>query len=146
LSRNDDNENREDVVKLEGGCHCGKVRYEGEGEPMMKRQCHCRECPYISGGSTNMFLIMPIAGFKYPKDTPKQFRRTDLECAVECCAECGTHLVSRPPGLPGVVVKVGTLEDPSLFDGPQIAICTMDKQPYHHVPEGMPSFERLPQR
>jgi len=54
--------------------------------------------------------------------------------------------VTRPPGLPAVVVKVGTLDDPSLFDGPQIAIYTVDKQPYHHVPEGMPSFERLPAR
>jgi hypothetical protein len=135
-------------MKLEGGCYCGKVRYQAEGEPMMKAQCHCRECQYISGGSTNMFLIMPIAGFNYTKDTPKQFKRTDLERAVtrEFCAECGTHLVTRPPGLPGVVVKVGTLDDPSLFDGPQIAIYTVDKQPYHHVPEGMPSFERLPQR
>jgi hypothetical protein len=27
-----------------------------------------------------------------------------------------------------------------------MAIFTVDKQPYHHVPEGMPSFERLPGR
>jgi len=27
------------------------VRYVAEGEPMMKAQCHCRECQYISGGS-----------------------------------------------------------------------------------------------
>jgi hypothetical protein len=30
---------RKDVMRLEGGCYCGKVRYqpgrEGEGEPMM---------------------------------------------------------------------------------------------------------------
>ena len=52
-------------MKLEGGCYCGKVRYVAEGEPMMKAQCHCRECQYITGGSTNMFLVMPIAGFKY---------------------------------------------------------------------------------
>ena len=49
-------------------------------------------------------------------------------------------------GLPVVVLKVGTLDDPALFDGPQIAIYTVDKQPFHHVPEGMPAFERLPQR
>jgi hypothetical protein len=54
--------------------------------------------------------------------------------------------VTRPPGLPAIVLKVGTLDDPSLFGSPQIAIYTIDKQPYHHVPEGMPSFERLPQR
>ena len=46
-------------MKLEGGCYCGKVRHVAEGEPMMKAQCHCRECQYITGGSTNMFLVMP---------------------------------------------------------------------------------------
>src|ERR1700682_5591286 len=92
-------------MKLEGGCYCGKVRYEAEGEPMMKAQCHCRECQYISGGSTNMFVLMPIAGFKYTGETPKQFKRTDLERAVtrEFCAECGTHVVTRPPGLPTII-------------------------------------------
>ena len=58
-------------MKLEGGCYCGKVRYVAEGEPMMKAQCHCRECQYITGGSTNMFLVMPIAGFKYTRPSPE---------------------------------------------------------------------------
>jgi hypothetical protein len=93
-------------------------------------------------------MLMPPDGFSYTQGTPKQFTRSDLEHAVtrEFCAECGTHVVTRPPGLPAVVVKVGTLDDPSLFGGPQIAIYTVDKQPYHHVPEGMPAFERLPAR
>jgi hypothetical protein len=135
-------------MKLEGGCYCGAVRYKSEGEPMMKAQCHCRECQYISGGSPNMFVLMPLDGFSYTKGTPKKFKRSDLEYAVtrEFCAECGTHLVTRPQALPALVLKVGTLDDPSLFDGPQAAIYTIDKQPFHQIPDGLPAFERLPPR
>ena|SRR5690348_5297648 len=132
-------------MKLEGGCYCGAVRYAAEGEPMMKAQCHCRECQYMTGGGPNMFMAMPLDGFKYTKGTPKQFSRTDLERPVtrEFCAECGTHLVTRVPGLPAVVLKVGTLDDPTVF-APQAAIYTVDKQPFHHIPADMPAFERLP--
>src|SRR5665213_415955 len=139
---------QEDIMKLERGCYCGKVRYMAEGEPMMKAQCHCRECQYISGGAPNMFALMPIAGFSYSKGTPKQFARSDLENAVtrEFCAECGTHLVTRRPGLPAVVLKIGTLDDPAMFGNPQMAIYTIDKRPFHHIPEELATFERLPKR
>lgn len=135
-------------MKLEGGCYCRKVRYVAEGEPMLKAQCHCRECQYISGGSPNMFMLMPPDGFSYTAGTPKQFTRSDLERAVtrEFCAECGTHLATRRPGLAAVILKIGTLDDPSLFGGPQMAIYTIDKQSFHQIPDGLPTFERLPKR
>jgi hypothetical protein len=84
---------------------------------------------------------------QYTRGTPRQFTRKDLERAVtrEFCPDCGTHLVTRLPDMPAVVIKVGTLDDPSLFT-PQMAIYTVDKQAFHTIPEGMPAFERLPPR
>jgi hypothetical protein len=133
-------------MKLEGGCYCGKVRYVAEGEPVRKGQCHCRECQFITGGAPNMFVVMPSAGFAYTRGAPKPFTRSDLERPVtrEFCPDCGTHLATRPPGRPVVVVKVGTLDDPGLYGGPQMAIFTIDKQPFHQIPEGLPAFERMP--
>ncbi len=135
-------------MRLEGGCYCGQVRYVAEGEPMLRAQCHCRECQYISGGSPNMFMAMPPKGFHYSKGAPKQFSRSDLENAVtrEFCAECGTHLVTRRPDLPAIILKIGTLDDPSLFGVPQMAIFTVDRQIFHQIPEGLPTFERMPPR
>jgi hypothetical protein len=48
--------------------------------------------------------------------------------------------------LPAAILKVGTLDDPALFGTPQMAIFTIDKQALHQIPEGLPSFERLPKR
>lgn len=135
-------------MTFEGGCYCGSLRYAAEGEPVMKGQCHCRECQYISGGAPQMFLVLPAAGFRYTKGEPKAYKRSDLEKPVtrEFCPECGTHLITRRPDMPMVIVKVGTLDDPSQFGTPQMAIYTCDKQPFHLIPDGMPAFERMPSR
>jgi hypothetical protein len=135
-------------MTFEGGCYCGEVRYRADGEPLLRAQCHCRECQYLSGGGPNLFLLMPPAGFSYTRGTPRQFTRAGLEAAVtrEFCGECGTHLTTRRPGLPAVVLKVGTLDDPAAFGGPSMAIYTIDRQPFHEIPQGLPSFERLPPR
>jgi hypothetical protein len=133
------------MMKLEGGCYCGNVRFVAEGEPVMRGMCHCRECQYISGGGANLFFLMPAAGVSYTKGAPKQFKRTDLEQAVtrEFCGDCGTHMITKPAAFPFAVIKVGTLDDPKVFE-PAVAIYTVDKQPFHVIPEGMPAFERLP--
>jgi hypothetical protein len=140
--------NHDDALKLEGGCYCGALRYVAEGTPLLKGQCHCRECQYISGGAPHMFMLMPSDGFRYVKGQPRRFTRSDLERPVtrEFCAECGTHLITRRPGIPAVILKVGTLDDPSLFGAPQMAIFTVDKQAFHQIPEGLPTFERMPTR
>ena len=133
-------------MRMEGGCYCGAVRYAAEGKPMLKAQCHCRECQYISCGAPNMFLLTRPGDFRYTKGQPKSFSRSDIENPVtrEFCAECGTHLTTLRPGLDAVVLKVGTLDDPSLFGAPRMAIFTVDKQVFHHIPDGMPAFERMP--
>jgi len=133
-------------MQLEGGCYCGDVRFHVDGDALFQGQCHCRECQYASGGHPNAVIGMPDAGFSYTRGTPKRFARSDIDNAVtrEFCGECGTQLMALSPGLPGVrLIKVGTLDDPSVFS-PQMAIFLVDKQTFHHVPEGIPTFERGP--
>ena len=134
-------------MELEGGCYCGAVRYKTDGEAMFKGQCHCRECQYGSGGSPNVVMAMPESGFSYTKGAPAAFRRPDLDNPVtrEFCSTCGTQLVSKTSAVPGaVLIKVGTLDDPSVFGQPQMAIFTIDQQSFHQIPDGIPTFERTP--
>ncbi|GJL95871.1 MAG: hypothetical protein DHS20C05_22760 [Hyphococcus sp.] len=131
---------------LEGGCYCGAVRFKADGKPRLKAQCHCRQCQHISGGAPQYFMLMPTEGFTYTDGTPKTFKKPGLENPVtrEFCGDCGTHLITRRPGLDGIILKAGTLDDPAIFKAPHMAIFTEDLQPFHHIPEGIPSFEKLP--
>ena len=133
-------------MKFEGGCYCRRLRYEAEGKPRLKAQCHCRECQYISGGGPNFYMLMSPDGFRYIAGTPKTFARDDLPEPVtrEFCENCGTHIATRRLDMNFVILKVGTLDDPGLYGAPRMAIFTIDKQPFHQIAEGVPTFERLP--
>ncbi|MCV6594726.1 MAG: GFA family protein [Silicimonas sp.] len=132
---------------MQGGCYCGEIRYEVTGEPVLRSQCHCRECQYITGGGANFFLLVPNEAFSYTTGAPQDFARTDLEAPVtrQFCPTCGTHLVTRLASRPLTVVKVGTLDDPAGdYGAPQMAIHMADAQPFHLVDADVARFDRLP--
>lgn len=134
-----------DIPTFTGRCYCGALAYSVAAEPMAKAQCHCRECQYISGGGPNFFMVLPQRAFTWTKGTPATFARADLETPVtRCfCGSCGTHITTELPDGARVVLKVGTLDDPTLYGGPNAAIYTVDRQPFHLIAEGIPAFERL---
>jgi len=136
-------------MTITGGCYCGAVRYEAQGEPITHGQCNCRECQYISGGAENLFMIVPSAGFRYVKGEPKSFTRPDLERPVtrQFCGECGTHLCTRTPRTDAIVIlKVGALDDPTVYAGPQSVIWASEAQAFHIMPPGVPTFDGFPPR
>lgn len=135
------------MSKITGGCYCGDVRFEADGEALMRVACHCRECQYISGGSANLIIGLAEDGFSYTKGSPAQFTRDDIDNAVtrDFCSRCGTPLLSRVPQNPGALfVKVGTLDTPEHFGTPDVAIHTDDKYDFHVIAEGIAQFAKLP--
>lgn len=133
-------------MKISGGCYCGSLRYEANGDVEASIQCHCRECQYITGGNPNVIMIMPLNGFEFVKGVPKTFKRKDIEKAVTrlFCENCGTGIGTKNPNRPNsIILKVGTFDDPSIFK-PDIAIFTIDKQKFHYIEDGLKSFERRP--
>lgn len=134
----------ENTVKT-GGCYCGAVRYAISERPLVKGQCHCRACQHMAGGAPQYFVLVPPEGFAWTLGTPSSYTRPDLENAVTryFCGSCGTQLVTMRQDMAGVVVKVGTLDDPSRFQ-PHVAICHADAQDFHILPDRIQVFEGLP--
>jgi hypothetical protein len=129
-----------------GRCYCGDLAYEFDGPIQSQLLCHCRECRYLSGGLANASVVISEANFRWTKGTPETFQRDDLATprVRYFCANCGTHVCVKSPPRPGMLVlKVGTLDDDTWFK-PETAIFCIDQQPFHILPEGVASFERLP--
>jgi len=133
-------------MELTGGCYCRKLRYRIDKEPRMKAMCLCRECQHVAGGGPNVIMSVPEEGFTYTQGEPRSFARSDLAepASREFCGECGTHILTRSPRAPGfALVKVGSLDDPSAFGMPAIAVHAGEKQAYHCIPEGVRVFEAM---
>jgi len=72
--------------------------------------------------------------------------RPDLENSVKrfFCPNCGTAIGTISPSRPtSMIVKVGTLDDPSVFKS-SAAIFTCDRQEYQYLPSDIPAFDKRP--
>ena len=134
---------------LTGGCFCGALRFEIAGEIPMRALCFCRTCQKVSGGAGNLFIGIEERAFRYTQGEPRRFTHHAASSGPtrEFCAECGVHIAARSPKAPGgVVVKVGTLDDPSVFGGPSMVFWAQEKQDFHLLPESAVAYETLPGR
>jgi hypothetical protein len=52
------------MIKFAGGCACGSIRYEAEGDPVVMFACHCTDYRRACGGGPSHEIIMPTAGFQ----------------------------------------------------------------------------------
>ena len=76
-------------MQLEGRCDCGALRYEVSGDPVLKGQCHCRECQYVSGGGANFIFGVRDRGFDYKTGQPASYSRSDVESPVNSARTAG---------------------------------------------------------
>ena len=130
-----------------GGCYCGDVRYQCEGPPLMRGQCYCLTCQMISGGAGNLLMAVDAQRFQFTKGTPKAFNKNDRRGSPtrHFCQACGVHLTARSDRAPGaVLIKIGTLDDPSVFEGPQLVTWTSEMQKFHLLPPNVPAYSEMP--
>ena len=46
-------------MKHSGGCLCGNVRFDAEGEPLRVGLCHCRYCQLRTGSAFGISVYFP---------------------------------------------------------------------------------------
>ena len=102
-------------MKIDGACHCGFIRIEGEADPDKVQICHCTDCQTGTGSAFRVSIPVPGASFKMTGQ-PTAYVKTTADSGrprVQAfCPKCGSPIYSTTPG-EGVqaayMVRVGIL-------------------------------------
>ena len=101
-------------MRVDGGCHCGHIRYEADIDPNAVGLCHCTDCQVISGSAFRIVVQVPKDKFRMLGAAPKIYVKT-AESGTRrnqaFCPECGTSVyataASDDPPIYGL--RVGNL-------------------------------------
>ena len=102
-------------LPIEGGCQCGKLRYQVTQPPMMIYCCHCTNCQKISGSAFAISATVFEVSFAFTAGEP---RKTEwLSDAGNqrygyICGDCGTRIVhGQEPSIGVLSLRAGTFDD-----------------------------------
>ena len=131
---------------LDGGCACGKVRYELHGTPLIVHACHCVDCRRLAGSAfgVNVWTEAENVVLTSGKLQTAMLAGGASGKPHECwfCGDCGTSVWSRYHAAPGDCrfVRAGTLDDPANVQ-PDVHIYTRSKLAWCDIPKGAESFD-----
>lgn len=128
---------------LEGGCHCGALRYRVEGEPRRSGLCHCADCRRHAGAPVVAWAVFrtdqlhargEVSTYASSEHGRRQF-----------CPRCGTGLFYlNAVEFPGMVdVQLATLDDPDALP-PTEQVQTAERIGWMGTAHALPAFERYP--
>jgi hypothetical protein len=133
--------------KLSGGCACGAVRYECDGEPAMVAHCHCRDCQRASGAGYSTVFAVPRAAFRQTagKTATYQYTGDSGQPVVRAfCPTCGNPLFTDVTVLPDLMfVRAASLDAPEAVT-PTMHIYCDSAQPWDSARDDLPRFGKLP--
>ncbi|MFC7631469.1 GFA family protein [Paraburkholderia humisilvae] len=130
----------------EGGCLCGAVRYVLKGELHGAALCHCTHCQKQSGSVFSFNLFVREADYEQQGETKFYADTGDSgkQSYRHFCGNCGSPILTKDPGLPGMVlVKAGTLDSMEELQ-PQVEIYTDRAAKWLTRVPGTKRFERSP--
>ena len=106
------------MSNITGGCHCGAIRYQVEGELIVHALCHCSDCRRHAGAPMVGWTMYAEDAVKVTKGQPKIYQSSE-HGRRHFCADCGTGLFYTNANiLPGIIdIQSGDLRRPRRRSG-----------------------------
>jgi hypothetical protein len=129
-----------------GGCLCGALRYEAEGEPLFAGHCYCSDCQKASGSGFIPFMGFARDAVRFSGEA-RQFvskAANGGDAVRNSCPICSSLVFGGRIGeSQSFTIYAGTLDDPSAFH-PKVAIFARSRPAWAVMPPGLTVFDTMP--
>ena len=130
-----------------GGCLCGNVRFNAEGDPLRVGLCHCRYCQLRTGSAFGISVYFPEDAVTSPSGELETYAletENGNTLRIERCENCGTSVFWRidSEAYAGMTGIAGGCFDPptfwyditrEVFTRSKAKFCTIDAQATHET-------------
>ena len=133
-------------AKYTGGCLCGALRYEAEGEPLYAGHCYCTDCQKASGSGFIPFMGFPSSALRFTGQSRPFVSKAANggDATRNFCPVCNSLVFGGVVGeSDSFTIYVGSLDDKSLFH-PKIAIFARNRPHWAILPPGLTVFDEMP--
>ena len=114
---------------LEGGCHCGSVRYVLEAAPLSLQHCHCSRCRKVYGQLTAQGAVVRRSDLRVVKGEENLTTYfSSPSFGSRFCRTCGCHLFGFEESEKGLMYF-----GPATLDGGVHPGHPADKESHIHV-------------
>ena len=133
--------------RYSGGCRCGQLRYEADGEPLFAGLCYCVDCQKTSGSAFVPFMGFARSAVRFSGATRKFASRAARggDAVRNSCPVCGALVFGGEVDKDDLfTVYAGSLDDPSPFH-PKIAIFARSRPAWAVIPPDLTIFDAMPE-
>ena len=108
------------MISHQGGCHCGKVRFQAEADPWMVFQCNCMRCRRLLGTVAVFVAFDDSANVQISGETREYVTKGESGLPVHhyFCPVCSTmvHVKADAYDMGGAGIVLGAFDDPHQFE------------------------------
>lgn len=129
-----------------GGCSCGAIRYEVDGEPARMSDCQCRQCQRDSGTGHGSYLTFIGNRVKVTGEASRweAVGEGGTRKLRSFCPTCGNPVYLTFPDIPGLFVAVAaSLDQPERYRPGKVMWASAGHAWDHHDP-ALPKYEKMP--
>jgi hypothetical protein len=88
------------MITIDGGCHCGRIRFQAEVDPERVALCHCDDCQALTGTAFRTTVATTRDKLQIQGETKVYVKVGDSgrRRFQHFCPDCGSHLFVHGEG------------------------------------------------